>query len=299
LNSGIFHPPMDSYWSEWPAPAKLNLFLHIVGRRADGYHLLQTVFQLLDWGDTLRLKVRKDGVIHQLTPLPNVPETADLCVRAARLLKQHTQCPLGVDIALEKRIPMGGGLGGGSSDAATTLVALNELWSTQLPTETLMSLGATLGADVPVFIQGRSAWAEGIGEQLTPVDLPERYFVVADPKVNVSTSELFQSAELTRNSTPMTMADFVAGAMTENVFEPLVRRRYPAIDNALQWLGSFDTARLTGTGGCVFLPVDSQKTAEAIAKKCPLPLIAYVAKGVAVSPLQEVLKTNALCENTH
>lgn len=277
-------------WSEWPSPAKLNLFLHIVGRRIDGYHLLQTMFQLLDWGDKIRFRVRNDGIITRLTPLPNVPETADLCIRAARLLQQHTNCSLGAEIALEKRIPMGGGLGGGSSNAATVLIALNELWNTKVTHAKLLTLGATLGADVPVFIHGKTAWAEGIGEQLTAITLPEQVFVILDPQVNISTVELFQTPELTRNAPRLTIRDFLAGVETTNAFETLVRNRYTAVDAALTWLNQFGLARLTGTGGCVFLAVESQEIADAIVNQCPPNFVGYTARGLAISPLNDIVK---------
>ncbi|MEO5558776.1 MAG: 4-(cytidine 5'-diphospho)-2-C-methyl-D-erythritol kinase, partial [Dokdonella sp.] len=223
-------------WSDWPAPAKLNLFLHIVGRREDGYHLLETVFQLLDWGDLVRLRVREDGLIHRHDPLPGIAPENDLAVRAAQALQTATGSRLGVDIAIDKRIPMGGGLGGGSSDAATVLVALNALWNTNLNDDALAAIGLKLGADVPVFVHGHSAWAEGIGERLRAIDLPERWFVVVDPGVRVPTIELFQAQDLTRNAPRLTIPRFVSGAATVNVFEPVVRERFPAVARALDWL---------------------------------------------------------------
>jgi 4-diphosphocytidyl-2-C-methyl-D-erythritol kinase len=198
---------MTDPWTSWPAPAKLNLFLHIVGRRADGYHLLQTVFQLLDWGDTVRLRIRTDGKIRRDSDISGVPAESDLCLRAAAALRERAGRPAGVDIALDKRIPLGGGLGGGSSDAATVLVALNALWATGLSIDELADVGLGLGADVPVFVRGHSAWAEGVGERLTPISLPRRDYVIVDPRVSVATTALFQAPELTRNSPPMTMSD--------------------------------------------------------------------------------------------
>lgn len=271
-------------WSAWPAPAKLNLFLHITGRRADGYHNLQTVFQLLDWGDTVHCRVRADGVIRRLGEHSNVAEADDLVVRAAYLLKSATGSPGGVDLSVDKRIPIGGGMGGGSSDAATTLIALNRLWNCGLSLTALASLGLELGADVPVFIHGRSAFAEGIGEQLVPIELAERSYVIVDPGVNVSTAALFQAVQLTRDSAPLTITGFISGSKTENVFETIVRARYAAVARALDWLATFGDARLTGTGGVVFVAVDAE-TATAIAAACPPAMRAWVARGINVSPL--------------
>jgi len=277
-------------WSEWSAPAKLNLFLHIVGRRADGYHLLQTVFQLLDWGDTLRLRVRDDAEIVRVNGAPGVPSEQDLCVRAARALAEYAEAEFGVDIALDKRIPMGGGLGGGSSDAATVLVALNELWETGLSVDELAELGLGLGADVPVFVRGRSAWAEGVGERLTPIDLPLRDFVVLDPHETVPTAALFQAAELTRNCPPATISGYLSGIETGNVFAPVVRARYAKVAAALDWLGQFGDARLSGSGGCVFVAVNSRDDAEAIVRACPAEFVAYRARGVNCSALFDAVE---------
>jgi 4-diphosphocytidyl-2-C-methyl-D-erythritol kinase len=271
-------------WSAWPAPAKLNLFLHVTGRRADGYHTLQSVFQLLDWGDTIHFRVRGDGEIRRDGAHSDVSEADDLTVRAARLLKSASGVSAGADIRVDKRIPAGGGMGGGSSDAATTLVALNRLWNCGLGLAELADLGLRLGADVPVFVLGHSAFAEGIGEQLTPVDLPERTFVCVDPGVSVSTHALFQSDELTRDSAPLTIAGFVSGAKTQNAFEPVVRARYPAIAKALDWLAKSGDARLTGTGGVVFAAVPSNQ-AQDIAAGCPPAMRAWVVRGINVSPL--------------
>lgn len=279
---------MNSAWSEWPAPAKLNLFLQIVGRRPDGYHRLQTVFQLLDWGDRIALRPRADGEI-ALTDASGIPAAQNLAFRAAEALKKHSNTMLGADIAVEKRIPMGGGLGGGSSDAATVLVALNEIWQLGLSIDALAEIGLKLGADVPVFARGHSAWAEGIGEQLTPIELPLRHFVIVDPKEHVSTAELFQAAELTRNSAPTTISAFLDGTCTANAFTPVVRARSTKIAAALDWLGRFGDARMSGSGGCVFAALDSVESAESAARKCPLEFAAYVAKGVNRSPLFEAL----------
>jgi 4-diphosphocytidyl-2-C-methyl-D-erythritol kinase len=287
---------MNPAWTSWPAPAKLNLFLHIVGRRADGYHLLQTVFQLLDWGDTVHLCARADGVVARAGELPGVALESDLCLRAAHLLRERSRVQLGADIRVEKRIPIGGGLGGGSSDAATTLVGLNELWNTRLTVAELADLGLTLGADVPVFVHGRSAWAEGIGEVLTPIALPPRIFVVLDPGVSVPTRLLFAAAELTRNTPPATIGGYLArvdlgSAETMNAFAALVRERYPAVAAAMDWLSRFGEVSLSGSGGCVFVAVDSVDAGDAIVRACPPQFKAYRASGVVSSALLHALET--------
>ncbi|GGY33151.1 hypothetical protein GCM10008098_28050 [Rhodanobacter panaciterrae] len=292
--------PGHDEWTVWPAPAKLNLFLRITGRRPDGYHELQTVFRLLDWGDEIRLRLRDDGEIRRHGEIPGVPAHTDLVVRAAQLLQQHAGVPhsadiehagvsLGVDIEVEKRIPMGGGLGGGSSDAATVLVALNQLWQLDLAEDVLAELGRQLGADVPVFVRGGSAWAEGIGEQLTPLSLPSRHYVVIDPHESVPTAALFQASELTRNAPRATISSFVSGETTENAFAPVVRARHPRVAAALDWLGGFGQARLSGSGGCVFLEAKSFDRATTITARCPAAFTAQVAMGVDVSPLQDAL----------
>ncbi|HEY2394458.1 MAG TPA: 4-(cytidine 5'-diphospho)-2-C-methyl-D-erythritol kinase [Rudaea sp.] len=275
-------------WTTWPAPAKLNLFLHIVGRRADGYHLLQSVFQLLDWGDDVQLRVRTDGLIERSDDGFDMPEGRDLCLRAARALRRHTRADSGAGIRLRKRIPVGGGLGGGSSDAATVLVALNELWNTGLQIDELAAIGIELGADVPVFIHGRSAWAEGVGERLTAIAIPPRDYVIVDPGVAVATALLFQAPELTRNSPQTTISGYLFGSSVEtvNAFEPVVRARYPQVAAALDWLGRFGKARLTGSGGCVFAEVESTQVAEEIVSQCPREFSTYRARGVAESPLR-------------
>lgn len=276
-------------WTAWPAPAKLNLFLRVTGRRADGYHELQTVFRLLNWGDEVRLRVRDDGDIRRLRGAGGVSEPEDLAVRAARLLQRHAGCVAGADIAVDKRVPLGGGLGGGSSDAATVLVALNHLWGLGLDEDALAGLGRQLGADVPVFVRGRSAWAEGVGEQLSPIGLPPRHFVVLDPGEAVSTGALFQAPELTRNAPRATISSFVSGEAGENAFEPVVRTRHPRVAEALDWLGGFGRARLSGSGGCVFLELRSLAKAYAVADRCPNPFRAHVASGTDVSPLRDAL----------
>lgn len=272
-------------WTAWPAPAKLNLFLRILGRRDDGYHDLQTVFRLLDWGDEVRLRVRTDGAIVRPTPVSGVPEDADLTVRAARLLAAETGTALGAEIAVAKRIPMGGGLGGGSSDAASVLVGLNTLWGTGLDEDALAALGARLGADVAVFVRGRSAWAEGVGERLTAMRLPRRWYVVVDPHEHVPTAALFAAPELTRRAPPATISSFVSGDSAENAFEPVVRARHPRVAAALDWLAGFGHARLSGSGGCVFLETRTHEAALGVASRCPGGFTAHVAAGVDPSPL--------------
>ncbi|MFZ5467004.1 MAG: 4-(cytidine 5'-diphospho)-2-C-methyl-D-erythritol kinase [Pseudomonadota bacterium] len=277
---------MTSQW--WPAPAKLNLMLRITGRRADGYHELQTVFQLLDHGDRLAFEPRADGLIRKLDPPPGVPEDNGLAVRAARLLQQASGTRLGADIRLDKRLPLGGGVGGGSSDAATTLVALNHLWGTGLDEDRLAELGRQLGADVPVFVRGRSAWAEGVGEQLTPLDLPEHWYVVACPPVHVSTAELFADPKLERDMPRITPDDFWSGEH-RNAFEPVVVRRHPVIATALDMLRPFGEPHLTGTGACVFCACTSEEAAEQARSTLPAAWTSFVAKGVNMSPLKAAL----------
>jgi len=274
--------------SGWPAPAKLNLFLHITGRREDGYHLLQTVFQFLDYGDTLYFTPREDGRIRRLSELPGVAATDDLVVKAAKLLQKVSTCSLGVDIEVDKRLPMGGGLGGGSSDAATTLVALNRLWSLKLDVERLAELGLQLGADVPVFVRGQAAWAEGVGELLTPVQLPEPWFLVLIPPVEVNTGKIFRDPELTRASPAIKIRDFLAG-QGSNVCEEIVVKHYPAVAEALDWLGRHGRAMMTGTGACVFAAFETQEEAEAVFAARPKQLKGFVAKGMNRSPLLERL----------
>jgi 4-diphosphocytidyl-2-C-methyl-D-erythritol kinase len=268
----------------WPAPAKLNLMLRIVGRRADGYHLLQTVFQLLDHGDELRFAVRSDGKVRRLGEVPGVAPEADLVVRAARLLQQETGCRLGADIEVRKRLPLGGGLGGGSSDAATTLLALDQLWGLGLDQPRLAALGLRLGADVPVFVLGRSAWSEGIGELLTPVDLPEAWYAVVRPPCAVSTAAVFADPELTRNSPVTTISIFFAGSR-ENDCLAVVRRRYPPVAAALDWLGRFGVARLTGTGSCVFAAFEREAQARAVIAALPAGHEGFAARGLNRSPV--------------
>ena len=267
------------------APAKLNLMLHIVGRRADGYHELQTVFQLVDLCDRLEITSRPDGLIRRVAGPAAVAEADDLTVLAARALQAATRSSLGAEISVRKHIPMGGGLGGGSSDAATTLLALNKIWRTQLTSEQIAAIGAQLGADVPVFVHGRSAWAEGIGEKLTPVDLqPASWFVIVFPGVGVPTAAVFQAPELTRNSPPTTMRGFLETG-GRNDCEAVVRARFPAVAEALDWLGRHGPARLTGTGSCVFAKFARVEDAERVAARVPDTWRAFVARGLDASPL--------------
>ncbi|PPU70203.1 4-(cytidine 5'-diphospho)-2-C-methyl-D-erythritol kinase [Xanthomonas pisi] len=277
-------------WSAWPAPAKLNLFLQIIGRRADGYHLLQTVFRLLDWGDTIHLRVRSDGLIRRIgDSLPGVAEDDDLVIRAARLLQSSTGARAGAEIRLDKRIPAGGGFGGGSSDAATVLVALNALWCLGLPVDALAGLGLQLGADVPVFVRGHNAWAEGVGEQLTRIALPQAAYVLVDPGVHVPTPALFQSQELTRDAAPVKIADFASGSLLDNAFEPVLRRREPAVEAVFQALSQIGTPRLTGSGSGCFVEFATRAAAEQALAQLPDSLRAWVVEGAAHSPLLDVL----------
>ncbi len=278
----------------WPAPAKLNLFLHIVGRRPDGYHELQSCFQFIDLCDEITIEVRADGQIRRAVEIADVAEEADLCVRAARALQAATGTALGADIGVLKRIPMGGGLGGGSSDAATCLVALNHLWKLHLPVDDLAALGLKLGADVPVFVRGRVAWAEGVGERLTPLypplAPPEANYLILKPNVGVSTAEVFQDPELTRNSAPITIHGFLASGGRNDCLS-VVRRRFPEVARALDWLSRYGAARLTGTGACVFLAVETIELGLEIVRKLPPELDGFLARGLNDSPLLERLAT--------
>jgi len=270
----------------YPAPAKLNLFLHVVGRRPDGYHLLQTVFRFIDYGDSLSFSVRDDGLIRRVNPLPGLNPEQDLAMRAARLLQQETGCRLGADIAMEKRLPMGGGLGGGSSDAATVLLALNRLWNLNLGRPGLQELGLRLGADVPVFLFGESAFAEGVGEKLQPVTLPAAWYVVLVPPVAVSTPEIFASRELTRDTKPIKMLDFSTGC-GHNDLEPVVCRKYPQVAECLAWLRGFGDARMTGSGACVFAGFPGEEEARRVFSLKPAKMAGFVAKGLDRHPLYD------------
>ena len=265
-----------------PAPAKLNLFLHVTGRRADGYHTLQTLFQMLDWGDEIVLESRDDGRIERVGGLSGVVSDDDLAVRAARLLQAETGGGQGAMISIDKRIPAGAGLGGGSSDAATVLLGLNRLWGLDWPLGRLAELGGTLGADVPVFVHGRTAFAEGIGDRLQPIDLPERWYVVVWPGVPVSTSAVFQAPELTRN-TPALKIAALSGSATRNDLEPVAVRRCPSIAEALSWLAEHGEVRMSGSGSSVFAAVADEAAARAIVAVSPWPT--WAVRGVNVSPL--------------
>lgn len=273
-----------------PAPAKLNLMLHILGRRADGYHELQTLFQFLDFGDELGFALRTDGEIRLHTPIDGVPHDSNLIVRAARLLQQHANCTQGADIWLDKRLPMGGGIGGGSSDAATTLLGLKHLWQLDCTEDQLASLGLSLGADVPVFVRGHAAFAEGVGEKLQPVTLSEPWFLVAIPQVLVSTAEIFSDRELTRDTPPIKVRSLLEGG-GRNDCQPVVTKRYPEVRNALILLNKFVSARLTGTGACVFGSFPNQDDADKVARQLPATLPSFIAQGRNISMLHRKLKT--------
>lgn len=269
----------------WPAPGKLNLFLHVVGRRPDGYHLLQTAYQFIDLCDQVRFWRRPEGVVERIGDVPGVPPEQDLAVRAARRLLAHSGSPRhGVAISIDKKLPMQGGVGGGSSDAATVLVALNQLWGLGLTRGQLGEIGLELGADVPVFVHGRAAWAEGVGEMLTPVDFPEPCYVLIRPDASVSTSEIFKAPELTRDSPVITIPGFLK-AGGRNDCEPVVRRRFPAVAEALDWLGRNAPARLTGTGSCVYAAMPTGADAHAALAGLPARWTGYVVRGLNRSPL--------------
>ncbi|NRB57397.1 MAG: 4-(cytidine 5'-diphospho)-2-C-methyl-D-erythritol kinase [Salinicola sp.] len=277
-----------------PAPAKLNRLLRITGRREDGYHSLQTLFQILDRGDTLRFETQPQGSDITLSPaLAGVTEADNLIVRAARRLQRETGCRQGATVTLEKRLPMGGGLGGGSSNAATTLLALDRLWGLGLGLERLATLGLALGADVPVFVRGRTAWAEGVGERLTAVDLGPAWFVIVHPGVEISTAAIFGHPGLTRDSTVISMRRALDGAAPEAVWrndcESIVRALHPEVDRALDWLGQYGNAMLTGTGACVFCPLDDERQADQVLQQVPDEWQAFKARGCNLSPLHQAL----------
>jgi 4-diphosphocytidyl-2-C-methyl-D-erythritol kinase len=282
-----------------PAPAKLNLFLHVVGRRPDGYHLLQSVFTLIDRCDIVRVRRRDDGEIERVSDLPGVPAEADLAVRAARLLQEASGTSFGADIEVEKRIPLGGGLGGGSSDAATVLMALDRLWGTGFGAEALAEIAAGLGADVPFFLFGQSAWAEGIGERLRPVELPPRWYVVLVPPVGVPTGDVFAAPELTRNTETLKIEDFSARLARgdfkglRNDLQPVVANRFPEVRRHLEWLAGHGDARMTGSGSCVFAAFGQREAAQSVLDRLELegsrmarPMQGFVAQGLAVHPLR-------------
>ena len=266
------------------APAKINLFLHVVGRRPDGYHLLQTAFRMLNRGDWIDLAVREDGEIHRTSELEGVPEEADLVVRAAKLLQQKTGCRYGADIAVEKNLPMGGGLGGGSSDAASVLFGLNRLWGINAERETLQNWGLELGADVPFFIFGQTAFAEGVGEKLRPLRVAPAWYVVVEPPVSIATAEIFSAEDLTRDTETLIIASFPE-AVSRNDLQPVVCRRYPQVRDALDKLGAFGEPRMSGSGACVFLACESEEKAQAVLKSLPAGVRAWSAESLERHPL--------------
>ena len=278
------HVPLTAEFP-WPAPAKINLFLHVNGRRADGYHELQTVFQFLDHGDTLFFRPRGDGICQRENVVPGIEPEDDLAVRAARLLSQASGVGLGADIRIDKRLPVGGGLGGGSSNAATTLVALNRLWNLGFTRDELATLGLRLGADVPVFVHGHASCAEGVGEKLSSMELPEPWFLVVTPPVIVSTREIFDAPELRRDTPRITSRQYRAGSVTRNDCEPVTRARYPIVDEAIRLLGRFAPARMTGTGGSVFAAFASRPEALMARSAMPAGWRSFIARGLNESPL--------------
>lgn len=282
----------------WPAPAKLNLFLHLTGRRPDGYHELQTVFQLIDYGDELSFTPRKDPQINctclsLFNPVTAaiIPDADNLAIKAARLLQTNVKNAPGVDILIKKRIPIGAGLGGGSSNAATTLLVLNHLWNIHLSLDELLSLGATLGADVPLFVKGETSWAEGIGEQLQTIRLAEKWFVLLIPPLSISTTKLFSHPRLTYNTAAIKIQNFLSGSLTtHNDFENILRQDYPVMAEALDFLNHLAPARLSGTGACVFATLNSKAEAEALLEKIKAPYRGFLSKGLTTSPLRQMIK---------
>ncbi|MHA4869180.1 4-(cytidine 5'-diphospho)-2-C-methyl-D-erythritol kinase [Duganella sp. PWIR1] len=277
-----------------PAPAKLNLFLHVNGRRADGYHLLQTVFQLIDHGDKLHFTLRDDQALRRVTDLPGVPEESDLIIRAAKLLQAEVlrrtgALPRGVDIAIDKLLPMGGGVGGGSSDAATALMALNKLWNAGLSKQELMDLGLPLGADIPFFIFGETAFAEGVGEALQPVNAPECWYVVIEPGVMVPTAAIFGSEHLTRDTPAVNIADFSShskiSGFGKNDLQQVATKLFPPVAEAVEWLSAYGDARMTGSGACVFSAVATEADADAVLAKVPAKWTAWRAKALKQHPI--------------
>jgi len=281
----MISPEQWTWDSAYPAPAKLNLFLHVVGRRADGYHLLQTLFRFVGFGDTLRFSPRADGEVTLARPLPGVPAESDLTVRAARLLQAETGCRQGVEITVAKRLPMGGGLGGGSSDAATVLLALNHLWQTGVPRQRLQEIGLSLGADVPVFIFGANAFAEGVGEALQPVELPPAWYVVLEPSVQVPTPAIFKDPDLKRDTPPMHASEWRPG-VGGNDLQPVAVRQFPEIARCLDWLGQFGEARMTGSGACVFAEFVGESEAQSVLARLPAGMRGWVAQGLDGHPLR-------------
>ena len=269
----------------WPAPGKLNLFLHVTGRREDGYHLLQTFFHFFDFGDSLYFDINQSGELRRLTEIEGVPQEQDLIIRAAKMLQEASECTKGADIKIIKRLPMGGGIGGGSSDAATTLVALNKLWGVDMSLEELAKIGIKLGADVPIFIHGQAAWAEGIGEEISYLDTSEPYYLIIKPDCSVPTAQIFSHPGLTRDSQKLKISAFRRGL--GNDCEEVVRSLYPQVAEALDWLSTFQTAELTGTGACIFAAFETKEQAEEVAGKAPAKWDTIVARGLNYSPLNK------------
>ncbi len=278
----------DAEKAPWPAPAKINLFVHVLGRRDDGYHEIQTLFQFLDVGDRLYFRHRSDGRIRRTGGAAGIAETEDLVVTAAHRLREQAGIEAGVEIQLDKQLPVGGGLGGGSSDAATTLHALNHLWDLNLDMDALCALGAELGSDVPVFVRGQAAWAEGRGEQLTPVDPPEACYVVVQPPCSVSTAAIYGDEDLRRDSEPIDLSTFLADG-ARNDFQPVVSVRHELVGEALRWLACFGEARVTGTGACVFVRVSDQHEGQRVIERLPEDWKGFVARGLNRSPLLDRL----------
>lgn len=272
----------------WPAPAKINLFLHITGRREDGYHELQTLFQFLDFCDELRFNVRNDRIIRRCTEIKGVEEPEDLIIKAANRLQEISNTDWGADIFIDKKLPMGGGIGGGSSDAATTLIALNKLWRLNLEIKDLAKIGLELGADVPFFLYGHTAWAEGVGEKLTDFEAKMPWYLLVNPNVHISTAEIFSNSQLTRDTTPIKMHSFIAGD-SKNDCELVVRSKYPEVEQVFKWFGENSQARLTGTGACVFCAYPDKPTAKEVAQKLPEKWTGYIVKGLNRSPLLDRL----------
>lgn len=281
-----------------PAPAKLNLFLHITGQRADGYHELQTLFQLLDYGDELSFLARPGPEIELTPQFSSIPPESNLVVRAARLLQQETGCRQGASILLDKRLPMGGGIGGGSSDAATTLLALNHLWRLNLSLDELAAIGVRLGADVPVFVRGRTAWAEGIGERLTPIELSSYWYLVVAPDCQISTKEIFSNKGLTRDTPRIRIAPALEGQLKQlrNDCQPIVSEHYPKVKEALGWLSQYGNARLTGTGACIFASFTTEEECRYVFSLLPANFKGFVARGVNRSPAHELLQRQTQTE---
>jgi 4-diphosphocytidyl-2-C-methyl-D-erythritol kinase len=290
-----------------PAPAKLNLFLHVTGRRADGYHLLQSVFQLIDHGDTLDFDLRADERIVRVNEVPGVPEEQDLIVRALRALqaeyrRRHGRLPPGIDVRIEKRLPMGGGLGGGSSDAATALMAANHLWQAGLLDTELMAIGLPLGADIPFFLFGETAFAEGVGEALQAVPGPDCWYVVIEPGVSVPTAAIFTAPDLTRSTKAVRIADFLGHQATskeligfgKNDLQDVAARLFPPVAEAVEWLGNHGAARMTGSGACVFSAFSSEQEAEQVLRQVPAKWIAWKTRSLTKHPMKSLLQINEL-----